>query len=266
MHWISSCWKSPSCSNKQKTEQQPTSSAADVLLLENLDGWKKKQKKFETELVSRVCAVLDIFLQSTTLYIKIGETAAEYTKEACTLNELNYSGGNISSYSINGSSLADLSSGSKMSGRRKIDLMIKNEDNQKLAYVEFKASKSKCLCQYRQSKNLRLNQRIKIEQSKLFVDERLISFNWEGSFGKFFVMEEKNGIMFSRPANGFFIPDIIEVLDEEIIDTILALVAWRDYLVEVFLEMKKAVRKSKRRNTSSYPDTCFTTVNTKKRK
>ncbi|KAI8366963.1 hypothetical protein EDC96DRAFT_160847 [Choanephora cucurbitarum] len=168
-------------------------------ILENLDGWKKKQKKSEAELVSRVCAVLDIFLENSTLYTKIGETTAICTKETCTLNELNYSGGNTGSYNINGFSFADLSSSSKMSGERKIDLMIKNEDDQELAYVEFKASKSKYLCQYQQSKNLRLNQRIKIEQSKLFVDERFISFNWEGSFGKFFVVEEKSGIMFSRP-------------------------------------------------------------------
>ena len=108
-----------------------------------------------------------------------GEICAVNTKDVCSVNEMNFSGGEDSSYLQSGSLPLSRSSKGSACGR-KIDLMVKNKHEQELAYCEFKAVHYRALIEYQQSKNLRLNQRIMIEMKKLGVNEKLIAFNWEG--------------------------------------------------------------------------------------
>ncbi|KAI8327032.1 hypothetical protein BD560DRAFT_418865 [Blakeslea trispora] len=151
-------------------------------ILENLDNWSKNTKKSEAELVERVNTVVSIFLRDTELYTKTGETLASNTKESCFLNEYNYSGGNNSNYSMTCSSRSAMSkSESAAKAGRKIDMIIKNSKGQELAYCEFKAVKSPQLCHYQHSKNLRLNQQILFECTKVCDEQQVVAFNWEGN-------------------------------------------------------------------------------------
>ncbi|KAI8356077.1 hypothetical protein EDC96DRAFT_260981 [Choanephora cucurbitarum] len=234
-------------------------------ILENLDTWSKNMKKSEAELVERVNTVISIFLRNTELYTKTGETLAAATKEPCFLNEYNYSGGNNSNYSMTCSSRSVLSqSESAAKAGRKIDMMIKNAKDQEIAYCEFKATKSRHLCHYQHSKNLRLNQQILFECTKVCNDQQVIAFNWEGLSGVFFVLEQKHGVTIARNANDFYVPEDLEVLDDNFINTILTLIAWKQHLEKVSAIIKKAAYFSKRSSTGTYLQTCFTAVKRRK--
>ncbi|KAI8349671.1 hypothetical protein BD560DRAFT_235806 [Blakeslea trispora] len=236
-------------------------------ILENLDICSRNKKMSEAELVECVNTIIKFFLRSTNLYTKTGETVALNTKEPCFLNEYNYSGGDSSSFNKTGCSSSALSpTKSTTASGRKIDLMVKNINDNELAYCEFKANNSKNLCQYQHSKNLRLNQRILIECVEVCPDERVIAFNWEGLFGTFFVLQQKHGIAFANKANDFYVPQDLEVLDQDFVNTVLSLIAWRDHLEHVSLIIKKAAYKPKRSNMVAYPHTCFTAVNEKRRR
>ncbi|KAI8353184.1 hypothetical protein BD560DRAFT_216719 [Blakeslea trispora] len=234
-------------------------------ILENLDNWSKNTKKSEAELVERVNTVVSIFLRDTELYTKTGETLALNTKEPCFLNEYNYSGGNNSNYSMTCSSRSAMSkSESAAKAGRKIDMIIKNSKGQELAYCEFKAVKSPQLCHYQHSKNLRLNQQILFECTKVCDEQQVVAFNWEGLSGVFFVLEQKHGVTIARDANGFYVPEDLEALDDNFIITILTFIAWKQHLEKISASTKKAAYSSKRSDTGAYPQTCFTAVKRRK--
>ncbi|KAI8353185.1 hypothetical protein BD560DRAFT_427019 [Blakeslea trispora] len=209
-------------------------------ILENLDNWSKNTKKSEAELVERVNTVVSIFLRDTELYTK-------------------------TNYSMTCSSRSAMSkSESAAKAGRKIDMIIKNSKGQELAYCEFKAVKSPQLCHYQHSKNLRLNQQILFECTKVCDEQQVVAFNWEGLSGVFFVLEQKHGVTIARDANGFYVPEDLEALDDNFIITILTFIAWKQHLEKISASTKKAAYSSKRSDTGAYPQTCFTAVKRRK--
>lgn len=114
-----------------------------------------------------------------------GETIGRNTREVYSLNEYNFSRGSNSNYNTNSMSVSPVSSSSPATvtsshSGRKMDLIICNENDVELAFCEFKSNKQKNLVQRQASKSLRLNQTIKIGMWKMFVEDPLVYFNWEG--------------------------------------------------------------------------------------
>ncbi|KAI8336425.1 hypothetical protein EDC96DRAFT_578923 [Choanephora cucurbitarum] len=118
-----------------------------IVVLNDLPSWCKISKSSETEDVCRINELLKTVFDSTELYPKIGEICAVNTKEVCSVNETNFSGGEGSSYLQSGSLPLSRSSKGSACGR-KVDLMVKNKHEEELAYCEFKAVHYRALIEY----------------------------------------------------------------------------------------------------------------------
>ncbi|KAI8354202.1 hypothetical protein BD560DRAFT_492392 [Blakeslea trispora] len=147
-------------------------------------------------------------------------------KETCTLNEYNYSGGDSSQFTLSGAISLSYKS-AKQSGGREIDMMIQNEDGLELSYCEFKPSHNSSMALYQRSKNLRLNQTIKLQMKKMGINDKIVSFNWEGSYGTFFVLEDCSQVMVARNANCLIIPSNPLALDDDFTMTVLSMIVWK---------------------------------------
>ncbi|KAI8351447.1 hypothetical protein EDC96DRAFT_567224 [Choanephora cucurbitarum] len=147
----------------------------------------------------------------------------------------------------------------------KIDLIVCNDDDVEPAFCEFKSNNKKNLVQHQVSKNLRLNQTIKVGMWKLFVDDALVFFNREGRSGRFSSLQKLDGVFVNEPKAAIVIPTKLKKLDDGYFKTFIALLEWKKHLLTVEKKMTKSFIKADRRECE-YQITCFTAVNTKKRK
>ncbi|KAI8380081.1 hypothetical protein BD560DRAFT_421485 [Blakeslea trispora] len=218
-------------------------------MLNNMETWQKTPKETEAQ--------------------KIGETTGLSTKETYGLNEHNFSGGSGSSFATIGSTVTSAaalsSSSSSISGGRKIDLTVINDRRTELSFCEFKAGEQIGLAKYQQSKAIRLNQTIARRNRELCVDDSIVSFVWTGGFGRFFSLSQVFDISVCRPLGGFSIPTAIRLLDDDVADTFVSLLNWKQHLLQLEQRVEKAKLRADRR-IEAYPSVCFTAVNNKKRK
>ncbi|KAI8369917.1 hypothetical protein EDC96DRAFT_110948 [Choanephora cucurbitarum] len=237
-------------------------------LLHNFETWSKRKKESEAEKVARINELLTIVFNDSCLVTKTGETVGKSTHETYFLNEHNFSGGNSSNYNTSLVSAPSVSPSSPSFSShigRKIDLVVCNDQDAELAFCEFKSTNKKHLIQSQASKNLRLNQTIKINMWKMFVDEPIVFFNWEGRFGEFHSMQETSEIFVSQRKEAIVIPTSQKTLDDKFATTFIAFLKWKAHLLDVEQKIAKALISPDRREYE-YPATCFTVVNNKKRK
>ncbi|KAI8369934.1 hypothetical protein BD560DRAFT_122660 [Blakeslea trispora] len=239
-------------------------------LLHNFEAWSKRKKESEAEKVARINELLAIVFDNSCLTTKTGETIGRNTREIYSLNEYNFSRGSNSNYNTNSMSVSPVSSSSPATvtsshSGRKMDLIICNENDVELAFCEFKSNKQKNLVQRQASKSLRLNQTIKIGMWKMFVEDPLVYFNWEGQSGRFCHMQESGGIYVSEPKEAIIVPTKLKELTGDFTNTFVALLGWKRHLLSIETKVAIAAIRPDRRDCQ-YPTTCFTAVNTKKRK
>ncbi|KAI8087762.1 uncharacterized protein B0P05DRAFT_532205 [Gilbertella persicaria] len=147
-------------------------------IVSNIEEWRKKDKKTEAEVVSRLSDVLKALFRNTKLNLIIGETCAECTKTTRKSSEASFSGGSSSSYCRSESSGS--SNASKNVFGRKVGLTIRGEENVKLALCEFKAGRDFSLLKKQEGKNLRLNQCVLEDLKDSNLSSKIVAFNWGG--------------------------------------------------------------------------------------
>ncbi|KAI8378963.1 hypothetical protein BD560DRAFT_32132 [Blakeslea trispora] len=245
-------------------------------LLNNFKTWKKTKRESEAQKVCRVYDLVNIFFEDSPLKVKIGETVGRTTKEVCMLNEFNFSGGTSSRYNSGSSSASSVaaaaavlsSSSSSLanpSSGRKIDFAVTDDKDNELSFCEFKATNTKSLSQYQQSKTFRLNCTIAEEMLKLYGDEYVVFFVWTGDFGEFCSLKEHEGVFVSRFVEPFIVPTEIVELDDDFSKTLTMIIRWKEHLLLLSEQTKKAKKKPRRRQRE-YPSVCFTAVKQKKRR
>ncbi|OBZ80354.1 hypothetical protein A0J61_11597, partial [Choanephora cucurbitarum] len=201
-------------------------------LLHGFQVWPKSPKESEAQRVSRVDELINIIFKDCSLKTKTGETVGDATKEAYCYNESSYSsfcrskttssaGGAAPAITISSSSAASSNFG------RKIDLVVKDNQDAELAFCEFKAEFKTTTANHQQSKTLRLNLTILQKMKEMFIDKQLFSFVWTGSFGTFFSLKEYQDIFIARPADPFVVPVNLVQLDEDFCNTIITLLNWK---------------------------------------
>ncbi|KAI8373888.1 hypothetical protein BD560DRAFT_393877 [Blakeslea trispora] len=238
-------------------------------MLNNMEAWQKTAKETEAQKVCRVHDVLNIFFEDSCLNVKIGEAVGISTKETYGLNEHNFSGGSGSSFATTGdvmtSSAAFSSSSSITNGGRKIDLVVINDRKTELSFCEFKADAERWPARYQQSKAIRLNQTIARRNREMYVDDDVVSFVWTGDCGKFFSLRQVFEICVCRPLGALSIPTAVRLVDDDVSDTFVSILNWKQHLLQLEYKIERAKLKADRRS-EAYPSICFTVVNSKKRK
>ncbi|KAI8355683.1 hypothetical protein BD560DRAFT_406953 [Blakeslea trispora] len=194
----------------------------------------------------------------------IGETGAKCTIDVQKYNSDNFSGAANSTYN------ASMPSSSRSASRtataltssekrnifpRKIDLRILGEDQQELAFSEFKSHHAKKpLIQYQESKSLRLNHCI-IKSNKL--QQPVVSINWEGWNGTMFQIVDCGGFCLAKKCADLLIPSDRRLVDSSLKDLVVSLFFWKSSLCSLndFIFRNNNKVGSKRKHYEDMPHT-----------
>ncbi|KAI8373271.1 hypothetical protein BD560DRAFT_96506 [Blakeslea trispora] len=246
--------------NEGTTEQKVINLLNQIFMLTE----RKDKYMQEADYVGFVKQLLLLVFEDTDLSIVIGETGAKCTVDVQKYNSDNFSGAANSTYnvSMSSSSLSASSTGANLRfsekrniSPRKIDLRILGDDEQELAFSEFKSHDAKkALVQYQESKSLRLNHCI-IKSNRL--QQPVISINWEGWNGTMFQVVDCGGFCLAKKCADLLIPSDIRLVDSSLKNLVMSLFFWKSRLCTLndFIYRQNNKAGSKRKRYEDMPHT-----------